>query len=66
VSLVVGIAVGYVLGRGLAFVGGLLASMLAKAWLRRSPDWQDRVRRTLGLERGLKATLVGPWITRRR
>lgn len=65
-TLVLSIAAGYVLGRVLASLGSTACKVLIRQMLEGSPKWQRLVRLSLKRDAALRATLVGPWVTRSR
>ena len=65
-SLVLAVAAGYVLGRLAAHLASLAAKMTVVRWLERSAYWRAQVRRSIMRDERLKATLVGPWVTKER
>jgi hypothetical protein len=66
VTLVLAVAAGYALGRIVCHVGNLFLKVIVQRWLWGSPAWRAIVRRTIQREAQLQATLIGPWVTRRR
>lgn len=65
-SLVISIAAGYVLGQVVCHVGNTMMKVILRDLLERSAHWRALVRQSIARDQALKATLVGPWVTRNR
>ena len=65
-TLVVSIAAGYLLGRVLASLGNTMLKVILRRLFEASPRWRALVRQSVARDSKLRATLVGPWVTRNR